>query len=229
MTQVFGTKSKEETYARIASAWDGGDVGMDITIIKPNDLGGKTLEKTLVKEFPNAQTDSRNKSRIITLTKTENTPPIINEWNKLTTLSMVESTGYYSMPGLFGWDKIDMGSKLLIETVTNLKGIGADFGCGYGYITRECLARFNDIKSFHALDIDPRAVSAVQKNVDDARMHAMQADCTNRILNLPPLDFVISNPPFHRGKNSLRRPINHYANVAICGWWQTHTCRTRKY
>ena len=197
MTQVFGTKSRDETYALIAIAWDDADIGTDIEITQPNDLGGKTLEKTLVKHFPDAQTDSRNKSRIITLTTTENAPNVIDEWMVLTNLSYVDATGYYSMPGLFGWNKIDVGSKLLTQSVTDLKGVGADFGCGYGYLTRECLDQFDDIQSMHALDIDPRAIEAVQKNIDNERMKPMKADCTRRIANLSPLDFIVTNPPFH--------------------------------
>ena len=197
MINVTGTKSRAETYALIANAWNNADIGTPIIVTQTNEMGGKTLEKTLVSHFPNTDTDSRNKSRIITLIKSKDTPKIIDEWMAYTTLSYVESTGYYSMPGLFGWDKIDTGSKLLIDTVTDLKGAGADFGCGYGYLTRECLARFDDIKSIHALDIDPRAIEAVQKNVTDTRIKAIKADCTNRVANLPPLDFIISNPPFH--------------------------------
>lgn len=194
---VFGTKQKEETYGKIAAAWRDCPVGERIEIVQPNALGGKTLEKTLKKHFSTLQADSRNHCRIITITKNDNTPPIIEEWLAYTRLSMVEGTGFYSMPGLFCWDRIDKGSQMLLESLGEVKGVGADFGCGYGYLTRHVLERFEKISSLYALDIDDRAVDAVTENISDPRMLPRVADCTKAVPNLSALDFIVSNPPFH--------------------------------
>lgn len=201
---LHGTKQKEETYGLIAKTWQEADVGTEIEIIQPNDLGGKSLEKTLLKHFPNAQSESRKKARFITLIKTDDAPDIINEWITHTQLRMIEATGFYSMPGLFGWNKIDVGSQLLSENLPNLKGTGADFGCGYGFLTRHVLANNDDITTLYALDFDARAVEACAKNIADERAVIRQADCTNRIDDLKPLDFIIMNPPFHDGATEDR-------------------------
>ena len=102
MITLQGTKQKEETLGLIALAWGRASVGEEIQIIQPNEMGGKSLEKLVLNHFPDAITDSRNKSRYITVIKEENEPEIILEWMAHTRLRYVEQTGFYSMPGLFG-------------------------------------------------------------------------------------------------------------------------------
>lgn len=196
---MTGTKNRDETYGLIALAWQGAAVGDSIEITQANDRGGKSLEKTLREHFPDAQCDSRQKARFITLVKTEQTPDIITQWMDHTRLRLVEETGFYSVPGLFGWNKIDMGSEFLVESLTSLKGVGADFGCGYGYLSKNILENNAGVQTLYGLDIDPRAVEACVKNVADPRANCLQADCTQKIPSLPPLDFVVMNPPFHDG------------------------------
>lgn len=196
--EIYGTKQREETYALIATAWDNTQIDDQFTIIQKNDWGGKTLERELLKHFPNAITDSRQKSRFITIIKTTHTPAIIQHWDQWNHLSLIPETGFYSMPGLFGWNKIDKGSKLLMDTIPSLKGKGADFGCGYGFLCRTALEKSPNIQTLYALDIDPRAIDATTKNITDDRIHPMIADCTTSLPIPPnPLNFIITNPPFH--------------------------------
>ncbi len=204
MIIIHGTKQKEETYGLIAKSWQDADMGAQIQIIQPNDLGGKSLAKVLRSHFPNLEVESKQKSRFITITKTDETPDAIAEWLVHTKLRLIDDTGFYSMPGLFGWNKIDVGSRLLVENLSSLKGNGADFGCGYGYLTRHLLGHNPDIKSLYAFDYDPRAVEACVKNIDDDRVIIRQADCTKKIDDIMPLDFIVMNPPFHDGAHENR-------------------------
>jgi 16S rRNA (guanine1207-N2)-methyltransferase len=204
MIQIVGTKNRLETYGFIAKAWQSAEVGAMIEIMQPNDRGGKTLEKNLRTYFPDAGCDSRQKARFITLIKTENTPDIITEWLEYTQLRLVPVTGFYSMPGLFGWDKIDHGSRILLETLPELKGKGADFGCGYGYLSKSVLDLNAQIEKLYGFDNDPRAIEASQKNIIDDRSEFIVTDCTKAMSNIPPLDFIISNPPFHDGDGEDR-------------------------
>lgn len=199
MIPIHGTKQKEETYALIADAWVNAETGATITIIQPNDLGGKSLEKTLLANFPNASSHSKNKSRVIDLIKTNDDPDILKIWRTYNELQFVDDIGFHSMPGIFGWNKIDTGSKILCDHIDGLKGIGADFGCGYGYLTKNALEKCTDIDTIYAFDIDARSVQACQKNVTDDRATIQIQDCTKPIHNLPTLDFIIMNPPFHEG------------------------------
>jgi 16S rRNA (guanine1207-N2)-methyltransferase len=187
----------------IVAAWDDAESGQSITIMQPNDKGGKSLEKTLLDIFPDAISESKNKARYITLTKTDYTSEslkkILNVWREYGRVQYVESIGYYSMPGVFGWNKIDKGSMTLCEHLPPLKGIGADFGCGYGYLTDFVLRENSEIQTIYVFDIDARAVESCRKNVSDSRAKIAVEDCACPIPNLPPLDFIIMNPPFHNG------------------------------
>ena len=203
MTIIKGTKQKEETYGKIIAAWDDAETGQTITVHQPNDMGGKSLEKTLLHLFPDAASESKNKARYITLRKTdyisESTEEILNQWRAYNELQYVESIGCYSMPGIFGWDKIDKGSQILTTTLPDLSGVIADFGCGYGYLTDFLLSKNSKIKTLYAFDIDPKAIKACTKNVTDSRAIIEQADCTKKIADLPLCDAIVMNPPFHNG------------------------------
>jgi 16S rRNA (guanine1207-N2)-methyltransferase len=212
--EIYGTKQREETCALIAKSWLDANDKTFITIIQKNDWGGKTLERELLKYFPNAQTDSKQKSRFITLTKTTETPDIIRKWDQWNNLSLISETGFYSMPGLFGWNKIDKGSHLLIKTIPNLHGLGADFGCGYGYLSREILDKFSTIAKLHAIDIDPRAVKAIHKNINDPRCVSIIGDCTQALPEIQNLDFIITNPPFHNHQGEDRTMGQRFIEMA---------------
>lgn len=195
--EIKGTKQREETFGLIAQTWVNAEVNTHIIITQPNDKGGKSLEKNLKAHFPEATSESRDKSRIITLIKTEDTPAIIAEWLQHTELRLIDETGFYSMPGLFGWNRIDVGSAMLIDCLPDLKGTGADFGCGYGYLARHILTANPKIQKLYCLDYDNRAVAACRKNITDDRAECLQADCTRPVPDLVPLDFIVMNPPFH--------------------------------
>jgi len=110
---------------------------------------------------------------------------------------------FISQPGIFGWDKIDQGSKLLTETLPDneLTGTGADFGCGYGYLANHVL-RHHKIEKIYCCDADYRAVQACKINLasSDRKSCYRWIDLTQVQEDLPKLDWVIMNPPFHEGK-----------------------------
>ena len=110
---------------------------------------------------------------------------------------------FWSKPGIFGWDKIDKGSELLIQ---HLKALIAgnndidsalDIGCGYGYLSLHT-ARLLGI-SLTATDNNAAAVAACQTNFDHYKLDgkAIADNCAGNINSRFPL--VICNPPFHSG------------------------------
>ena len=107
--------------------------------------------------------------------------------------------------GLYGWNKIDKGSQLLLERLPHdLKGRGADFGCGYGLIARHVLEQNPNVKLMHVMDADARAVEICTDNlaVYKDRVQAKYCDLTRPQDHLRNLDFIVMNPPFHEGKKT---------------------------
>jgi len=100
----------------------------------------------------------------------------------------------WTQPGVFSWDRIDLGTALLLATLPPLKGTGADLGCGIGVLARDILAH-PAVTRLVMIDIDRRAVEAARRNIDDPRAEILWTDV--RTARLEGLDFVVMNPPFH--------------------------------
>ncbi len=112
---------------------------------------------------------------------------------------LLPDLGLWSEPGLFSWDRIDPGSRLLLDHLPVLAGRGADLGCGIGVLARAVLTH-SDCTHLTLIDIDRRALDLARRNVsrpDDTS--ALWTDL-RAPRDLPTgLDFVVMNPPFHDG------------------------------
>jgi 16S rRNA (guanine1207-N2)-methyltransferase len=110
-----------------------------------------------------------------------------------------EDLGLWTQPGVFSWNRIDLGSALLMDHLPDLKGRGADLGAGLGLLAHSVL-RSDAVTSLTLVELDGRAVDCAKRNVTDPRATVLHADV--RKLNdasLKGLDFIVMNPPFHEG------------------------------
>src|SRR5690606_33271185 len=112
-------------------------------------------------------------------------------------------------PGVFGWDKIDVGSALLAQYLPQFfstylpqsKGDGKpellDLGCGYGYLSMIAATVGNF--TITATDNCAAALVACTKNfhthaVDGTVIGADSGDSIG-----DSFDVILCNPPFHQG------------------------------
>lgn len=110
---------------------------------------------------------------------------------------------FWSKPGIFGWDKIDKGSELLISHLSDLLNDSEkpekalDLGCGYGYLSVHT-ARLLNIP-ITATDNNAAAVIACKQNFETFRLsgEVFADNCAESITDRYPL--IICNPPFHSG------------------------------
>ena len=110
--------------------------------------------------------------------------------------------GFHTWPGIYGWDKIDKGSTLLLEHLPDsLKGQGADFGCGYGYLSRH-VANIDAVDSLICADADWRALEVCKKNMQAFSNKLTIEWCDLTQAGYKGLDFIVMNPPFHEGQTS---------------------------
>ena len=115
---------------------------------------------------------------------------------------------YVSQPGVYGWDKIDRGSAILIKNLPQtLGGVVADFGCGYGYLSCELGRRFMNVSALAMIDADARALSCAAENIDaacdDLDVDGLWMNLTVRQDELNGrFDNIVMNPPFHEGKKT---------------------------
>jgi len=110
---------------------------------------------------------------------------------------------FHSKPGVFGWNKIDAGSKLLISHLADVylerekPETLLDIGCGYGYLSVSAAKMYQC--SVTATDNNAAAVNACSYNLQQHNIEhqVIATNCTAGITEQ--FDLVLCNPPFHTG------------------------------
>jgi 16S rRNA (guanine1207-N2)-methyltransferase len=195
-------KNVTEARYAIACAWARLKDNGVLVFAAENDANGKRLSnwaKELGTEF---SVIKAKKSCCITIEKI-GTPAALNEWKDAGGIQ-ANGAGFYTQPGLFSWDRADAGSTLLLDAIdTPLRGNGADFGCGYGYLSRGILDRYEQIKSLSCIDADARALECCTQNLNEYSSTApIWANLSDPWKNPVLMDFIVMNPPFHEGKKA---------------------------
>jgi 16S rRNA (guanine1207-N2)-methyltransferase len=75
----------------------------------------------------------------------------------------------------------------------------ADFGCGWGFLTRHVLATCPPITKIDGIDAEHRAVEAARANIPDPRATFHWLDLINEAAPAT-YDAIVCNPPFHAGR-----------------------------
>jgi 16S rRNA (guanine1207-N2)-methyltransferase len=119
-------------------------------------------------------------------------------------INHARADSFYSKPGVFGWNKIDKGTELLLASLRHLMTDSSlqsktvlDLGCGYGWIFLNIDQYGFD--SITATDNNAAAIIAAQKNaqVMQTSTQVIAGDCADGIDEV--FDLVLCNPPFHQG------------------------------
>lgn len=111
-----------------------------------------------------------------------------------------------SCDNIFSKDELDMGSKTLIETVINQvnpRGLGLDFGCGYGVIGIALTKKCDVVMDF--ADINGTAVDLTRTNLlKNGIRTSGDLIKTDNFENInKTYDFIVTNPPIKTGKKLL--------------------------
>ena len=133
-----------------------------------NKAGGTRLKKIMQDfGFQDIQNKSRNKARAVWGRAQRLNETTIEKACKAGEIQNILDNTFISQPGIFGWNKIDKGSHILTQNLPqDLKGKGADFGCGYGYLSDFILSHCPKIKHLSCIDADYRAVKLCAKNLE---------------------------------------------------------------
>lgn len=113
---------------------------------------------------------------------------------------------FFSKPGVFGWNKIDKGTELLLSKTQDLlqaenneRKEVLDLGCGYGWIFLNIAQ--NPSLAITATDNNAAAIICSEKNRNECEnpesIEVIAGDCSNTIQKQ--YDFILCNPPFHQG------------------------------
>ncbi len=199
-------RQQEEARGWIARAALSVKGGGWIVAAGANDAGGKRLKDIYTALGLQAQTASRYHCRIVRAQKSAAFDQgQAQAWARNVSLRLCGDTGFQTCPGLFSWNKIDAGSALLARHLPqSLAGKGADFGCGYGFLSRTVLQQNPQIERLYCADADSRAVEACRSNLQNvhADVRFVWADLTKPDTGLSGMDWIVMNPPFHEGKKT---------------------------
>lgn len=168
-----------------------------------NTANGKRLDKWINELGLNFDSFKAHKSRCLSIEydKHNINQDILNSWLDAGKIQK-NIQDFHSQAGLFCWNKIDRGSALLIAHINDkLKGKGADFGCGYGYLTKSLLERQQKIKHMDLFDADARALHCCTLNIPEQdKITTHWTDLSKPHKHSRLFDFIVMNPPFHEGK-----------------------------
>ncbi|RKT34626.1 16S rRNA (guanine1207-N2)-methyltransferase [Roseovarius halotolerans] len=110
--------------------------------------------------------------------------------------------GFVTAPGVFSADGIDPASRFLADHLpAKLGKTLADLGGGWGYLSARALEGRDEIEALHLIEADHAALGCARQNLPDARVLLHWEDAT-RWRPDTALDCVITNPPFHTGREA---------------------------
>jgi 16S rRNA (guanine1207-N2)-methyltransferase len=110
-----------------------------------------------------------------------------------------------SRPGVFSWDRLDAGSRALLETMEIAPDDDVlDLGCGYGPVGLVAARRSISGRTV-LVDVDSEAVRSARRSAAEnglaERVEVIASDAA-RTVHDRVFDVVLSNPPFHLEKGT---------------------------
>lgn len=199
---VLPGKSRDETLAWFALAWERLLPGGRIIVAMPNTAGAGRFEKELAQAAGNITSIQKHKCRAFHAVKeTEGEIAVFDAWKWLGGFREMPGTGFVTLAGIFSVDHIDPGSRLLAEHLpANLRGTVADLGAGWGYLTDCALRRCPAVERIDLYEADRRALACAERNLAehkrDIRFHWADVTCGLEQV----YDVILMNPPFHTGQ-----------------------------
>jgi 16S rRNA (guanine1207-N2)-methyltransferase len=194
---VAAPRAAVERRSVLASALRVLSPGGTLTALAPKDQGGMRIAGELTEFGCLVEETSRRHHRICRTTRPAK-PIGIDDAIAAGGWQVPPALGLWSRPGIFSWDRPDPGSVQLCAHLSGLAGNGADLGCGVGLLARAVL-KSATVQRLVLVDVDRRAIQAVERNVVDPRAYSLWRDVREPYPELADLDFVVMNPPFHDG------------------------------
>ncbi|HSC68974.1 MAG TPA: methyltransferase [Cellvibrio sp.] len=211
---VFYRASKEKPVVHhlLNQAWRCLKPGAQLLIAGYKNEGTKTYIEKISNLFGYVKNIEKNgpvySSRITKLTE-YNPAQLLDDSDYPQQRPIAVDSGFklHSKPGVFGWNKVDAGSALLIEQLKqSAPSLGQmnsclDLGCGYGYLTiaASTLDSCKGISHWTMTDNNAAALELARRNLHDNQLTGtvIPADAGKGLA--VKADLILCNPPFHQG------------------------------
>src|SRR5205085_3743504 len=161
------TKNKLENLANVARAWSMLDPDGLLICSGANDSGAASIEKQARAVFGEIETLPKYHCRVFwTRRRVGPMPAPAADWLAAGELHVVPETGYLSRPGIYGWNGIDDGSRLLAAHLpSDITGRVADLGAGWGFLSLALLEHCQNITSLDLYEAEWLALDAARANI----------------------------------------------------------------
>ena len=192
----YWPKNKPEAQFQLMNLLSLLPVGTDIFVVGENRSGVRSAEQMLAEYCPLNKVDSARRCGLYH-GQLEKIPTFDANrfWDEYTLDGVIIKT----LPGVFSRDGLDVGSQLLLSTLTpHTKGKVLDVGCGAGVLAA-VLASHSPKVRLTLCDVSAPAVEASRATLaangfeGDVFASNVFSHVTGRF------DLIISNPPFHDG------------------------------
>lgn len=195
-------KSRDENLVSFAMARDRLERGGTLIAAMPNTTGAARFEKELAKATGKITSIQKHKCRAFHAVEDGGWDEVLfGQWRELGSLQKIPGTEFTTQAGVFSSDHIDPGSRLLVEHLPpTLRGIVADLGAGWGFLSAEALRRCPKIERLDLFEADARALSCARRNLAGHDDRAVTFHWHDVATGLPgTYDAILMNPPFHTG------------------------------
>lgn len=123
---------------------------------------------------------------------------------------------FYSDNGVFSKDKLDFGTRTLLESIpiNELKGNILDVGCGYGVID-VILGKITNA-NYEGIDVNKRALHLAEMNIKLNNVSNVTFYESNVYENVnKKYNFIITNPPIRAGKKIVYDIVMNARNYLL--------------
>jgi len=196
---VSAQKSREETLHKIAMGYQHTKMGGAFIIEGGRRNGIDSIIKNVSDIIPIDYITSKGHGKIALLKLRSKNSKTFSNWSQLGN-PVRNLDGFFSVPGLFSYKRVDPASQFLSETFDKkITGNVIDLGCGWGFLSSEALTKCEEITSIKLIDNDSKAIRSAKLNIENPKATFEWMDISETLLTNKKFDTVICNPPFHYG------------------------------
>ena len=196
---VIANRHRDLTRLRFAQAWTATNEGGDIVVSGQKTDGIDAFLKEIRPMVEIAGVEPKSHGKVFWMTRDADSARF-DHWLKMAEPRKNDS-GYFTSAGMFSAAKIDKGSAILVEHLTDqISGWVADLGAGWGFLSRQLLENSDNTERLDLFEADAAALECAKLNVTDDRASFHWEDVVSLSGVNNRYDWVISNPPFHQSR-----------------------------
>jgi 16S rRNA (guanine1207-N2)-methyltransferase len=198
------TRDRRECFGLIERAWRRLAEGGVLVATGSKDEGAQTVEREVGALTPLGGHLPKHGCRVFWLVKGTMGAQFeraLGDWRAAATPRALVEGRFVSRPGLFSWDRVDEGSRLLLAHLPEeVSGVVADLGAGWGLLSA-ALAERAAVRALDLYEAERLALDCARANTPAREGLELSFRWHDVTSGLPKIRYhwIVTNPPFHAG------------------------------